>query len=443
MTVIQRLWRRLAGLSISIHAHEVRAVALAFACNLTLLGSYYILRPIRDTFATVFGPAQLQNLFTGTFVLTLVCSPLFAALASRIRLSRLLPGVFWFWIVNLLIFEALLKWAPQNPWVAGSYYLWFSVANLFMISLFWSLMVDTFSAEQGTRLFSLIAAGASIGAVAGSLITKLLVAGVGLQGLLLIACAGFCIVIALIHLLMREKLRLATLQPTSDPNQGLRRDRLDQALHGNPFSGFTHLFRSSYLLNQAGFMLLMTWIATLAYFMQTDLIAKTFSAIERRTIAIADIDLVVNSCSALVLIFGLGRFVQRFGVTAGLVLNPLLMIVALIGAALSPTLLMIQAMQVVRRVSQYAIARPSREICFTVIPREDRYKAKNLIDTAVYRFGDLSAAWVQGGLSRAGLGQPATLGVGLAACGLWTIVSLALGRRYEVLRADQDNEVRR
>jgi AAA family ATP:ADP antiporter len=212
---------------------------------------------------------------------------------------------------------------------------------------------------------------------------------------------------------------------------------LDHALAGNPFEGFLHLFRSRFLLSQAAFMLLLTWIATIAYFLQTDFVARAYSAVEQRAVAIADIDLVVNIITAVLLTFGLGHFVQRLGVTAGLVLNPLLMIVAFIGIALSPTLLMVQAVQVVRRVSQYAIARPSREICFTVVPQDDRYKAKNVIDTVVYRFGDVSAAWMQSGLRWAGFGMHAALGLALGVSALWGAVAVSLGRRYEKLRSEE------
>src|SRR5580698_358764 len=169
-------WRsRLLDVAARVAPHERRAVTLAFICNFVLLGSYYILRPVRDTVATVVGVQRLQLLFTATFVGTLVASPLYAMLASRIRLARLLPGVFWFWLVNVLAFQLLFVLAPGNFWVAAAYYVWFSVANLFMISLFWSLMVDLFTAAQATRLFALIAAGGSIGAIAGPVLVRLLV----------------------------------------------------------------------------------------------------------------------------------------------------------------------------------------------------------------------------------------------------------------------------
>src|SRR5947208_2747662 len=136
----------------TVKPHERRALVFSFACNFMLLGSYYILRPLRDTVATVYGVNQLQQLFTATFVGTLVGSTIFSALASRFKLTRLLPGVFWFWLFNLAVFAVLFSIAPNNRWIGGSYYVWFSVANLFMISVFWSLMVDVFSPTQAARL---------------------------------------------------------------------------------------------------------------------------------------------------------------------------------------------------------------------------------------------------------------------------------------------------
>jgi AAA family ATP:ADP antiporter len=171
-----------------------------------------------------------------------------------------------------------------------------------------------------------------------------------------------------------------------------------------------------------------------AYFFQTDLVARAFGAIAARAQAIADIDLAVNICTAVILIFGLNRLLRRFGVTGGLVLNPMLMLLAFVGLALAPSLLIIQGVQVVRRVAQYAIARPSREICFTVMTQSGRYKTKNVIDTVVYRFGDLSSAWMQTGLRVAGFGLAGGIAVGLGAAALWGAAAGHLGQRYERIR---------
>lgn len=413
-----------------IEPRERTALALAMSCYFVLLGSYYILRPVRDTLATAFGPQQLQWLFTGTFAGCLCASPIYAALASRVPLKRLLPGVFWFWLLDVLLFAALLETDPQSRWVAGVYFVWLSVTNMFMISVFWSLMADLFSPAQATRLYGLVTAGGTLGAIAGPIVTRLAVGAIGLGGLLIAAAAGFLVVIGLIHLLMREKARLRA------SGGEVQRSTLEHGLPGNPFDGFGEVVRSAYTRNQAGFTFLMTWVNTVAYFFQTELIAKAFTGVAGRAVAVADIALAVNICTAIILIFGLGRVLQRFGVTTGLALNPLIMMGAFVVIALFPTVLMIEGLQVVRSVSQYAIARPSREICFTVVEQNSRYKAKNVIDTVVYRLGDVTSAWMQAGLRWAGLAIPGAAGVGFAVSLAWGGVAVLLGRRYETRRGE-------
>jgi len=197
--------------------------------------------------------------------------------------------------------------------------------------------------------------------------------------------------------------------------------------------GFTLLFQSRYLLGQAGFFLLMTWVATLLYFLQADFVARTYSAVESRAIAFADVDLFVNICSAVILILGQGWLLRRFGVTFGLVLSPILMAGAFVVLALAPTFLVVQSARALQRISQYAVARPSREILFTVVDQQSRYKAKNVIDTSVYRFGDLTAAWMQAGLRGAGFGLLVVAGFGALVAVAWGIVALLIGRRYQML----------
>jgi AAA family ATP:ADP antiporter len=426
--------RRLEGLltrGALILPHERRAVLLSFACNFLLLASYYILRPVRDTIATDFGADKLQLLFTGTFIGTLIASPIYAWLTTRVRLNRLLPGVFWFWLANVLLFQALFKMAPDNRWIGGAYYVWFSTVNLFMISVFWTLMTDIFAASQATRVFALIAAGGTLGAIAGPLLIRFAVRATGLGGLLLIAAAGFLAVIGLVHLLMREKERMRAAGGAGQPTT------LDHGLEGGALDGLRELLRSPYSRRQAAFFFLMTWVNTVAYFMQTDVIAQAFSAEAARAVAVIDISLTVNVLAAVILLFGLGRYVHRFGVTAGLILNPIIMVLAFVVVALSPTLLMIQALQVVRQASQYAIARPSREICFTVVPQADRYKTKNVIDTVIYRFGDLSGAWMETALRAAGLRVIGSAAAGIGISLIWGMAALLLGKRYEVLRSEQ------
>ena len=352
---------RMMGAASKAQPHELKAVLLAFSCNFVLLASYYILRPLRDTMATVFGVAQLQDLFTATFVLTLLLGPLFAWCTANVKLDRFLPGVFWVLIFNLLLFYGLFRVMPASRWVAAAFYCWFSVINLFLISVFWTLMADTFSSGQATRLFAFIAAGGSTGAILGPVVTTSFVKSIGVSGLVLMACGGFFVVIVLIHLLMAEKDRLRILDCDTQSTT------LDHSLPGNPLRGFALFFRSRYLLGQAVFFVLMTWIATILYFLQAGYIARAFSAVESRAIAFADVDLFVNICSAVILIFGLGRFLQRFGITASLALSPVLMIIACAALAVAPTFFMVQSARALQRISQYGIARPTREVLFTVL----------------------------------------------------------------------------
>jgi AAA family ATP:ADP antiporter len=304
-----------------------------------------------------------------------------------------------------------------------------------MVSVFWSLMADVFSAAQATRVFGLIAAGGALGAIVGPLLTRLLVAMLGLAGLLLLAAAGFVLVIGIVHLLMGAKRRLR------DGDESAQASTLDHSLPGNAAGTVTEILRSRYLVNHAAFMLLLTWVNTVAYFCQTDLVAQTYSGTAARAQSIADIDLVVNVVTAAILLLGLGRLVRRFGVSLGLTLNPALMVIAFLATMVSPTLAVIQTLQVVRRVTQYAIARPSREICFTVVEQGSRYKAKNVIDTVVYRFGDVSSAWLQAGLRSMGYGLTGTAALGIGAALAWGAVGAWLGRRYEAIQRPSEEPV--
>lgn len=408
-----------------IEPHERRAFALAFACNFMLLGSYYILRPVRDAMSTVLGVQQLPNVYLGTLLLTLLASPLFAWLLDTFKVSRVLPAVFAFLIVDLLGFYVWMNAGPMSYGFAVTFYWWFSVVNLFMISVFFSLMVDTFTSAQAARLLPMIAAGGSLGAVAGPGLASVFATRVGVSGLVLMAAAGLAVVILLVLALIREKRRLQVAHAETQAST------MEHKLSGSLFDGFRATFTSAYHMSQALFIMLMTWIATIGYFLQTEMISRAFAGLPERTQALADIDLVVNLCSAIVAMFGVSRFITRFGVTAGLVINPFLMVISFVLMALSPTLLMLQAMQALRRVSQYAIARPCREICFTVVDQESRYKAKNFIDTVMYRFGDLASAWMQKGMGTLGFGTTATLGLGIFVSALWAANALSLGRQYE------------
>jgi len=406
-----------------IEPGEVKIVLSSFAYFFFLMASYFILRPLRDTMGTVYGVAHLQELFTGTFLLSLVAAPVFAGFASRVRLATFLPWVYWFIAITMVIFYTLFRSVTNDRWVAAAFYIWLSTFNLITISVFWSLMADIFSAVQARRLFGFIAAGGTLGTITAPAFITLFVKAVGTNNLLLISAAGFAICALLVRLLEAEKQKLISKGTQTQPTT------LTHGLGGNPFDGFALLFRSRYLLMIALFLLLMTWISTVIYFQLGDLISKDFASRTARTQAYATIDLATNSIAILIQLFGTGRFVQRFGVTAGLLLNPVIMVMAFLAVAFSPVLLVLGSIQVVRRFSEYAIAKPSRDMLFTIVDQQAKYKAKNVIETVVYRFGDLTSAWLSAAILPFGVAGLAFFGV--AVCLLWFPVAFVLGRQYE------------
>jgi AAA family ATP:ADP antiporter len=410
----------------AVEPPEVRAVLLSFVYFFFLMASYFILRPLRDTMGSVYGVAHLQELFTGTFILSFIVAPIYAGLASRIRLATFLPWVYGFIALTMVVFYLLFAHIAHDRWVAAAFFVWTSTFNLLTISVFWSLMADIFSRSQAKRLFGFIAAGGTLGTICGPAFTVLFVDTVGANTLLLISAAGFTVTALLVRRVEAEKRRLAAADPLAQQSS------LDRKLGGNPFDGFALLFKSQYLLMIALFILLMTTISTLIYFQLQDLITHDFATRAERTRAFATIDLATNGSAVFIQLFGTGRLIQRFGVTAGLLLNPLIMVIAFLAVVFSPVLLVLGTIQVVRRCAEYAIAKPSRDMLFTVVDQQAKYKAKNVIDTVVYRFGDLTSAWLSAAVLPFGVAGLGVAGALIAA--LWFPIAYALGRRYETAR---------
>jgi AAA family ATP:ADP antiporter len=412
----------------AVEAFEVKAVLLSMFYFLFLFGSYSVIKPVRDAMGTVYGVKHLQELFTVTLIASLVFSPIYAGLASRMKLSTFLPWVYGFVAVTILVFYALfVSGRYQDRWIAAAFYVWVSTFNLLIISVFWTFMADIFSRAQAKRLFGFIAAGGTIGGIVGPAIATFLAKSVGNNGLMLIAAGGFVVTAVMVTVLAKEKEKLLA------HGGEVQKTTLNHRLGGNPLDGFVLLFRSPYLLLLALFLLLMTWISTIVYFQLGDLITKAFESKEARTQAYATIDLVVNSLAVLVQLFGTGRIIQRFGVQTGLLVNPIIMVIAFLAVAFSPVLLILGGIQIVRRVAEYAVAKPTREMLFTVVDQESKYKAKNVIDTVVYRFGDFSSAWVSAAVLPYGVTGLAVFGVITSV--LWFPVAYVLGKRYESVRS--------
>jgi AAA family ATP:ADP antiporter len=421
---LARVFKALAA----VEPYEVRAVTLSMLYFLFLFGSYSVVKPVRDAMGTVYGVSHLQELFTATLIASFVFAPLYSGFASRLKLSTFLPWVYGFVAVTILLFYALfVSGKYQERWIAAGFYVWVSTFNMLIISVFWTFMADTFSRTQAKRLFGFVAAGGTIGGIVGPAIATFLATRIGNNDLLLISAAGFGVTAVLVRMLAAEKQKLLAegveAQPTS----------LDHRLKGNPFDGFRLLLQSRYLLLLALFLLLMTWISTIVYFQLGDLITKSFSSKEARTQAYGMIDLSVNSIAVLFQLLGTGRIISRFGVKAGLLLNPIIMVIAFLAMAFSPVLMILGGIQIIRRVAEYAVAKPTREMLFTVVDQESRYKAKNVIDTVVYRFGDFSSAWVSSLILPHGVTGLAIFGAVIST--IWFPVAYLLGKRYESVRS--------
>ncbi len=414
----------------AIEPYELRAVVLSMLYFLFLFGSYSMVKPVRDTMGTVYGVNHYQELFTATFFATLIVAPLYSGFASRLKLSSFLPWVYGFIAATILVFYALFSGGKYpTRWLAAGFYVWVSVFNMVIISVFWSFMSDIFSRTQAKRLYGFIAAGGTIGGIAGPALATVLATLVGNDGLMLISAGGFIVTAVLVILLSRERQKIIAAGGEA------QHTRLDHRLGGNPFDGFRLLLQSRYLLMLALFLFLMTWISTIVYFQLGDLITKDFASHAARTRAYAIIEVAVNGLAVVIQLLGTGRFIRRFGVTTGLLLNPVIMVLAFLAIAFSPILLVLGGMQVVRRVAEYAVAKPTREMLFTVVDQESKYKAKNVIDTVVYRGGDVCAAWASSFVLSFGVSGLAIFGAIVSI--IWFPIAYALGRRYENVRGTE------
>ncbi|MGN7831094.1 NTP/NDP exchange transporter [Pseudoxanthomonas sp. 22568] len=371
----------------NVEPRETAAVVAGLALFFLLFTGYFMLRPVRETMGVAGGVDNLQWLFTGTFVATLAAMPLFGWVAARVRRRHILPWTFGFFVLNLLVFAALFAWKPENVWIARTFYIWLSVFNLLTISLAWSVLADLFVVAQAKRLFALMAGGASLGGLFGPILGTLLVAPLGHAGLVLLSALFLAGSIAAANWLQRW--RDAHPLPIQD---GATRSR---PLGGNPFAGATAVFRSPYLLGIALFVLLLASVSTFLYFEQARLVAEVFPDRTRQTQVFGLIDTIVQSLAILTQIFITGQIARRLGVGILLVLVPLITAAGFLWLALAPTFAVFAVVMVVRRAGEYALVRPGREMLYTVVGAEDKYKAKNFIDTVVYRGADALSGWVK------------------------------------------------
>ena len=400
---------------IDIERDEWPAFLWAFAYFFFLLCAYYVLRPVRDEMGIQGGIKNLPWLFTGTFVGMVLVTPLFGWVTSRWPRRTFLPVVYLFFIANLLVFYG----AMQSPTlgttsVAAAFFIWLSVFNYFVVSVFWSFMTDVFDSGRAKRLFAGIAAGGSIGAMVGPIITSELVKQIGIPNLLLISAA----------LLGGTIVCIAGLGRWATKHKAPGENRLeDEPLGGNLLDGIKLAFKAPYLLTICGYIMLSQGLGAFFYLEQLRLMSEFMPSSADRTQLFARLDLAVNVLTLVVQVFITSALVRRLGLVFCLTLLPAMAVISLGITGLIPTLVTVSVFTVIRRSTEFAISKPAREMLFTVVTREERYKAKNVIDTVVSRGGDLIATWSHAGMRSFGMG---TAQMALAAIPL-SLVMLAGG----------------
>lgn len=423
---------------IDVQPGEGRALAWSWAYIFSILAAYYVLRPIRDQMGVAGGIENLPWLFTATLVGMLALNLPFAYLVKRMPRARFVPITYRFFAANILAFALTLYLAPAEwgVWIGRVFFVWLSIFNLFVVSIFWATIVDVFSNAQGKRLFGFIAAGATLGAIAGSATTAILAKNVPTWGLML--CAVVLLEVAVFC--MRGLAALSTQLHEVPGRDGGAEDGQDRTIGGSVLAGVTRTLASPYLLNISLFLLLFSVTSTFLYFEQAGIAKRSFPDRGAQTAFFASVDLAVNVLTLGIQLFLTGRIVNRIGVALTLAILPAFSILGFAALALWPTIGVIVAFQVLRRAGNFAIARPVREVLFTVVPREDRYKAKSFIDTVVYRLGDQVGAWSFTGIQGMGLGSASVAGAAIPLSMAWLVNSVWLGRAQERRRAEQAAE---
>jgi len=399
---------------------QERAAALwSFAYFFTLLAGYYVLRPLRDQMAITGGIRNLPWLFTATFVTLLVAQPLYGMLVAKLPRARFIPIVNHFFVVNLALFWLLLTLQVETALVARMFYVWVAVFSLFAVAVFWSFMADLFTADQGKRLFGFIGAGGTAGALLGPALTIWLSVPLGpvnllIPAMVLIEAAVFCV------------WRLEHAATAHQPGHAH-----EERLGGSAFAALPELVRSPYLLGIAVWISLQSFCATILYFQQIHMVAAGIQGAGAQTRTFAEIDLAVNLLTLVTQLVATGQLLKRFGTGIAAGILPAVYVVGFLAIFFVPTLAVVLAAQIAQRWIHFAFANPARQVFYTVLGREEKYKAKNLIDVVIYRGSDALYGWVFDSLQVLGLKLGTIALVAAPVAGAWLILSAALGRTQE------------
>jgi len=404
---------------VDVRPEEVQVLLLSGGYFFFVLASYYVIRPIRDEMAVVGGVENIAWLFTGTLVGTLLVHPLFTWAVSRYPRKQFIPIAYRFFIANLLLFFLLMRAAPDGAyvWLGRVFFSWTSVFNLFVVSVFWAFMADIYRSEQGKRLFGFIGIGGTMGGILGAALTANLAETLGPVNLLLISALFLEVALRLVRVLGK---RVTVL--------GLgTRQQEEEAIGGGILAGIRESVRSPYLLGIIGFMFLFTVTSTAIYYQQTDIADRSFSEPGAPAAFFARIDLWVNILALFTQAILTGRIIKWFGLGVALAILPLVTVVGLVWLGMAPTLGVLFVVQLFRRGWNYGLMKPALEALYTVVPREEKYKAKNFIDTAVYRTGDQLGAWSNKGLLALGMSFTTMAFVAVPLAGIWVVTGLFLG----------------
>jgi ATP:ADP antiporter, AAA family len=407
---------------------EGKALFWSFAYFFFLMSTYYMLLPLRDAFGIRGGAQDLPWLFLGTFVVALITAPLQASIAARLPRQRFVPVAYLFLVANILVFWFLLKTEVSPGIVAKAFFIWITVFSVFTVSIFWTFMSDLYSTEQGKRLFGFIAAGGSLGTILGPKITKLLVQPLGIPNLLLLAgglllCAIVCA--------NRLEPAAAALQ-AADPNfAAASAGREKKPVGGGVFDGFGLLFKSPYLGSIALWVFMLSLLGTFVYLTQAHIVASYTADMKQRTGIFSDIYFYVGILSLIVQLLGTGRIIKKFGTGKSLAILPFVFVLGFLSLMFTSALLVVAAFQASQRAANFGIANVARESLWPVVSREEKFKAKNIVDGAAFRGADFVNAFIYTGLAKILPIQPVLAGLAAVLAGGWFVLSLALGRMQE------------
>ncbi len=407
---------------VRVEPGEWPRLAIAFCYFFFLLGGYFMLRPIRGTVAANNSDI-LHWLYTGTFLTMVAIVPIFGFLVSRFRRGQFVPAIYLFFLLNLVLFIFGFKDDDTPLWLQRTFYIWLSVFNLFVVSIFWSFMADIFQPGQAQRLFGFIMAGGSLGAMAGSWVTTALVLKLGSSNMMI--AAACCLLLATL---------LAVVLGRYTRRQ--RNDRKTAVIGGSVWEGAVHVFRSEYLLYACLLMLLHNLTSTFLYNGLAVLVNEQIAGFDERTQFFGIIDLVVQVIAFVFQFLVTSRLVTSLGMPKTLVMIPMMLAGGFVILGSTMGMVLFAAVQVAQRSLNYGVLGPAKEMLFTVLDRETKYKSKNFIDTVVYRGGDVTASWIFKGLTSIGMSLSQIAWLYLPIMGLWGLGAWRLGKLYAGLRRE-------